>query len=89
MCERDDELQSGDSPARGHGSPADRSRRAFVRKAALIGVPVVLATIPSRTVWAGARPKAGKGGYTTPQADASAGGSVNPSARTSGAQSLL
>ena len=67
---------------------AGQTRRAFVRRAALIGVPLVLATIPSRTVWAGARPKAGKT-YTTPQADASAGGSVNPSASTSGAQSLI
>ena len=61
---RDNESQSGDRPSQGEGSPADGSRRAFVKRAALIGLPVVLATIPSRTVWAkpGARPPAGKKG---------------------------
>jgi len=41
-----------------------QTRRAFVRRAALIGLPVVLASIPSRTVWAkpGSRPPAGKKG---------------------------
>jgi hypothetical protein len=51
---RDDSTQA--PPLEGEG----QTRRAFVRRAALIGVPVVLASIPSRTVWA--RPKAGKQG---------------------------
>jgi hypothetical protein len=55
-----------------------QTRRAFVRRAALIGIPVVLATIPSRTVWAGPR--------NTGALDASAGGSLNPSGNTSKAK---
>ena len=46
------------APEQGNDLLADGSRRAFVKRAALIGLPVVLASIPSRTVWA--RPKAGK-----------------------------
>jgi hypothetical protein len=48
------------APEQGDDLLADGSRRAFVKRAALIGLPVVLASIPSRTVWA--RPKAGKQG---------------------------
>ena len=52
------------------GEPASRpysqdvsERRAFLRKAAMIGVPVVLASIPSRTTWAQPRrPAGGNGG---------------------------
>jgi hypothetical protein len=61
--------------ARAPDGPA-QSRREFVRRAALISLPVVLATIPSRTVWAGPRRPTGT------QLDASAGGSVNPSGNT-------
>jgi len=78
---RDLDNQAGESPAQAAGSPADRSRRAFVRKAALIGVPVVLATIPSRTVWA--KPKRALGGPVAGPAADSAGGSINPSGNTS------
>jgi hypothetical protein len=73
---RNAESDLGASPAKGEGSPADGSRRAFVKRAALISLPVVLATIPSRTVWAGPRRPTGA------QLDASAGGSVNPSGNT-------
>lgn len=61
---RNAENQPGVGPAKGEDSPADGSRRAFVKRAALVGLPVVLATIPSRTVWAkpGSRPPAGKKG---------------------------
>jgi hypothetical protein len=76
---RNAESNRGASPEKGEGSPADGSRRAFVKKAALIGVPVVLATIPSRTVWAG--PSRNTGAL-----DASAGGSVNPSGNTAKAK---
>ena len=58
-----------------------QTRREFVRRAALIGVPVVLATIPSRTVWA--RPNAGKQGGELKALDAeSAGASGTPSGGT-------
>ena len=86
---RNAESNPGASPEKGEGSPADGSRRAFVKRAALISLPVVLATIPSRTVWA--RPKAGKAPLTPTgvNADASAGGSINPSAPSARVQSLL
>ncbi|MCC7009089.1 MAG: hypothetical protein IT184_09755 [Acidobacteria bacterium] len=32
---------------------AEAERRAFLRKAALVGLPVVLATVRPRAVWAG------------------------------------
>ena len=79
---RDNESQSGDRPSQGESSPADGSRRAFVKRAALIGLPVVLATIPSRTVWA--RPKAGKQGGVGTLADPAADTTV-PSATHSSA----
>ncbi|HJY33916.1 MAG TPA: hypothetical protein VJ260_03645 [Vicinamibacterales bacterium] len=69
-----------------------QTRREFVRRAALIGVPVVLATIPSRTVWARPRPAAGKTGGADGAAtlDAlSSGGSVNPSGGTARVKSLF
>ena len=52
-------------------------RRAFLRKAALIGVPVVLASIPSRTTWAQPRRPAGggQGGLRKP-------GGAEPTAET-------
>jgi hypothetical protein len=66
-----------------------QTRREFVRRAALIGVPVVLATIPSRTVWAKPRPAAGKGAAVGALDALSAGGSVNPSGNTGTVQSLF
>jgi hypothetical protein len=86
---RDSEAQLGDRNMQGEGSPADRSRRAFVKRAALVGLPVVLATIPSRTVWAKPRPAAGKGAGVAALDAASAGGSVNPSGNTGTVQSLF
>ena len=58
---RNDETHPGGCPTEREEALADQSRRAFVRKAALIGLPVVLASIPSRTVWAKPRQAAGKG----------------------------
>ncbi len=54
-------------------------RRDFLKRAALVGLPVVLATVSSRTVWA----RSGTGGkkYPPKQGDVSAGGSVAPSGR--------
>ena len=46
-------------------------RRDFLKRAALVGLPVILATVSSRTVWA----QGGQGG--------SAGASVAPSGDTS------
>jgi hypothetical protein len=66
-----------------------QTRREFVRRAALIGVPVVLATIPSRTVWAKPRPPAGKQGGVSQLDALSAGGSVNPSGGTAKVNSLF
>jgi hypothetical protein len=37
-------LAAGESPA--------AERRAFLRRAALVGIPVLIATVPGRTVWA-------------------------------------
>ena len=79
--------RSEEASAPGAADRALQSRRAFVQRAALIGLPVVLATIPSRTVWA--RPKAGKNTTPTTLADPSSGGSVNPSAPSAQVQSLL
>lgn len=44
---RNDETHPGGCPTEREEALADQSRRAFVRKAALIGLPVVLASIPS------------------------------------------
>jgi hypothetical protein len=90
---RDTEPQPGARLTEGASSAVDGSRRAFVKRAALVGLPVVLATIPSRTVWAKPRPPAGKqgglpdgGGQLTAL---SAGGSVNPSGSTAKVNSLF
>lgn len=40
---------------------AEPERRAFLRRAALIGVPVLIASVPSRTVWAQPNRPAGGG----------------------------
>jgi len=86
---RDSDPQSGKSPRQGKGSPSDGSRRTFVKRAALVGLPVVLATIPSRTVWAKPRPPAGKGLPDGKLDTLSSGGSVNPSGGTAKVKSLL
>ena len=80
---RDPHSQNGDTPER-EGLPADGSRRAFVRRAALVGLPVVLATIPSRTVWA--QPKRVLGAPTT--TDGINAVSTAPSAAQSSASNL-
>lgn len=50
-------------PRRETLSSAAADRRSFLRRAALVGIPVVIATVPSRTVWAGQPKKpGGKGG---------------------------
>lgn len=68
------------APDQGDDLLADGSRRAFVKRAALIGLPVVLASIPSRTVWA--RPKAGKqgAGLAGPLADTTVPSATHSSA---------
>lgn len=43
-------------------APAAPERRAFLRRAALIGVPALIASVPSRTVWAQPNRPAGGGG---------------------------
>ena len=46
----------------GDGAPAEvNERRAFLRRAAMIGIPVVIASIPSRTAWAQPKKPAGGG----------------------------
>lgn len=40
---------------------AEPERRAFLRRAALIGVPVLIASVPSRSVWAQPNRPAGGG----------------------------
>jgi hypothetical protein len=77
--------RSEEGPAPGAADRALQSRRAFVQRAALIGLPVVLATIPSRTVWAKPKKPAGQIGTL----DASSTGSINPSSSASQPQSLL
>jgi hypothetical protein len=76
----DIDSQNGDGPIRDEGSFSGGSRRAFVKRAALVGLPVVLATIPSRTVWA--RPKAGKqgAGLAGPLADTTVPSATHSSA---------
>ncbi len=55
-------------------------RRDFLKRAALVGLPVVLATVSSRTAWA--RPSANRQNLPTTQQDAaSTGGSIAPSGR--------
>jgi hypothetical protein len=81
--------RSQEGSARGAADRALQSRRAFVQRAALIGLPVVLATIPSRTVWARPRPPAGKNGGAFQAEALSSGGSVNPSGSTAKVNSLL
>ena len=52
-----------EAPTTGPSSEDVSERRAFLRKAAMIGVPVVLASIPSRTTWAQPnRPAGDRGG---------------------------
>jgi hypothetical protein len=41
---------------------AEPERRAFLRRAALIGVPVLIASVPTRAVWAQPNRPAGGGG---------------------------
>ena len=70
----DKSLPLGGLPDEGSGSgsaaqPAADSleRRAFLRRAAMIGIPVVIASVPGRTVWAQPYRPAGGGGQTKPK----------------------
>ena len=77
--------RSEEGSTQGAADRALQSRRAVVRRAALIGLPVVLATIPSRTVWA--RPKKPMGTPTVNGPALTACGSACPS--TTASQSLI
>ena len=48
-------------------SSAVNERRAFLRRAAMIGLPVVIASIPSRTAWAQPKKPAGGGQNKPPK----------------------
>lgn len=54
------------------GESGASERRAFLRRAAMVGLPVVVATVQPRTAWAGSHGKQ------------SAAGSVNPSGTGAG-----
>jgi hypothetical protein len=76
-------------------SSSAAERRTFLRRAALIGIPVVIATVPGRTAWAGTKPKEDKppkdGDYTTPLDDPTGAmqGSFHASGTTNTVPSLL
>jgi hypothetical protein len=88
-----DDLKPIDSaPQRESLSSSAADRRSFLRRAALVGIPVVIASIPSRTVWAGPQPKRPGGGpVVTPNADPTGAsqGSFHASGTTNRVQSLL
>ena len=52
----------------GDGAPVEvNERRAFLRRAAMIGIPVVIASIPSRNAWAQPKKPAGGGDGKPPK----------------------
>ena len=80
------------APRRETLSSAASDRRSFLRRAELVGIPVIIATVPSRTVWAGGKPK--KGGTpagTTNDLDPTGGTqtSLAPSGSANRVNSLL
>jgi hypothetical protein len=83
MSDINSRSEKGSAP--GGTDRALQSRRSFVQRAALIGLPVVLATVHSRTVWAQPKKPAG----TIGTLDASGTGSINPSSSSSQPSSLL
>ena len=86
-----DDLKPTDpAPQREMLSSTAADRRSFLRRAALVGIPVVIASVPSRTVWAGTKPKRPGGGPTT-SVDSTGGGqtSLAPSGSTNRVESLL
>lgn len=68
------------------------ARRAFLRKAAMIGVPVLLASIPSRTTWAQPNQRGRRPRNAEPALEVTGGAcmaSVHPSGCATRSQSLF
>jgi hypothetical protein len=75
------DLPTGEAPEASDASAAER--RAFLRRAALVGIPVLIATVPGRVAWAGG------GGWPNPPKTTCQGSLTRCSSSASAAGALV